>query len=220
MYDQLNTLLVEIEGIINSRPLTYLADDQDGVSSSLSPSHLINGRRITTISNNEHFEIVSTHQSLIRRLKHHRHLLSQFTNHWRKDYLLSLRENHSLKVKKSGQAVITRDVVVLKSDTSKRLFWKLAIVDKLLMNVDGRVRAAAIKVSESQGGTKLLRRSVKQHLFPIEVRVEDLTDDLSSEQTQEQPCNLASAQQPNDNSTQMTELDVTTPDKRPRDEQL
>ena len=62
--------------------------------------------------------------------------------------------------------------------------------------------------------TKLLRRSVK-HLFPIEVRVEDSTNDSSTEKTQEQPCNLASAQQPNDNSTQMTELDVTAPDKRP-----
>ena len=106
------------------------------------------------------------------------------------------------------------DVVVLKSDTSKRLFWKLAIVDKLLMGVDGHVRAAVIKVSKPQGGTKLLRRSVK-HLFPIEVRVEDSMNDSSTEQTQEQPCNLASAQQPNDNSTQMTELDVTAPDKRP-----
>jgi len=46
-YDQLGTLLVEIEGIINSRSLTYLSDDQDGISGSLCPSHLINGRRLT-----------------------------------------------------------------------------------------------------------------------------------------------------------------------------
>ena len=73
-YDQLGTLLVETEGIINSRPLTYLSDDQDGIKGSLCPSHLINGRRLTTAVNDEHFEIVSTHQSLIKKLKHHRHL--------------------------------------------------------------------------------------------------------------------------------------------------
>ena len=84
------------------------------------------------------------------------------------------------------------DVVGLKSDTSKRLFWKLAIVDKLLMGVDGHVQAAVIKVSEPQGGTKLLRRSVK-HLFPIEVKVEDSMNDSSTEQTQEQTMQLSSA---------------------------
>ena len=120
------------------------------------------------------------------------------------DYVLRLRENHSLKVKKSGQAVFKRgDVVVLKSDTSKRSLWKLGIVDNLLMGADDRPQAAVIKVSEPQGGTKLLSRTVK-HLFPIEVRVEDFTNDSSTEQTQEQLCNLASAQQPNDNSTQTT----------------
>ena len=70
---------------------------------------------------------------------------------------------------------------MLKSDTSKRLFWKLAIVDKLLMGVDDHVQAAVIKVSKPQGGTKLLR-SVK-YLFPIKVRVEDATNDASTEQT-------------------------------------
>ena len=47
-YEELNTILVEVEAIIISRPLTYVLDDQGGISDILSPSHLINGRRITT----------------------------------------------------------------------------------------------------------------------------------------------------------------------------
>lgn len=82
-HDQLGTLLVEIEVIIKSRPLTYLADDQDGINGSIYPSHLINGKRLTAAKSDEHFEIASTHQSLARKLKHHRHLLSQFLNQWR-----------------------------------------------------------------------------------------------------------------------------------------
>ena len=215
-YDQLATLIVEIEGIINSRPLTYLADDQDGISGSLSPSHLINGRRLTTISNDEHFEIVSTHQSLAKRLKQHRHLLGQFTNQWRRDYLLNLRESHNLRVKKGGQPLINRgDVVILKQDTSKRIFWKLAVVDELLMGADGHVRAAVVRVPEPQGGTKLLRRSVK-HLFPIEVRSGEPCNDSSTEQSQEHQSDISAGQQQIDHSKPATELDTTVPGRRPR----
>ena len=78
-YDQVHTFLVEVEGIINSQPITYILSDHLGVTGSLSPSHLINGRRLTTLSNSEHFEIVSTHQSLTQKLRHHKDLLNQFT---------------------------------------------------------------------------------------------------------------------------------------------
>ena len=114
-YEQLHTLIVEVETIMNSRPLTYIADDQDGVTGCLSPSHLINGRRLTSMPNSEHFEVVSTYHSLTNKLKHHRHLLNQFINQWRHDYLLSLRESHTLKAKRGGHDLIQEgDVVVLK----------------------------------------------------------------------------------------------------------
>ena len=40
---ELSTILVEIEAVINSRPLTYIYDDTEGVSFPLTPSHLLNG---------------------------------------------------------------------------------------------------------------------------------------------------------------------------------
>ena len=39
-YDELNTLLTEVEGLINARPLTYVYDDEESVSHPLSPSDL------------------------------------------------------------------------------------------------------------------------------------------------------------------------------------
>ena len=147
-YEQLHTLVVEVEAIINSRPLTYVADDQDGVTECLSPSHLINGQRITSIPNSRHFKVVSTYHSLTYKLKHHRHLL---INQWRRDYLLNLRESHNLQVgKKEGRhnSVRIGDVVVLKSDTSKRIFWKLAIVKELLKGNDDHVQAAVVSLTD------------------------------------------------------------------------
>jgi len=68
-FDQLNTVLIEVESIINSRPLTYIYDDVEGVNYSISPSHLLYGRRITNRPNGETFEVSSTHDSLVRRSK-------------------------------------------------------------------------------------------------------------------------------------------------------
>ena len=60
------------------------------------------------------------------------------------------------------------DVVVVKDDQTKRLFWKLAKVEELLTGKDGKIRAAMVRVSTPKGTTQLRRRSLK-HLFPIEV---------------------------------------------------
>ena len=169
-FEQLRTVLVKIEAVINARPLTYVCDDQEGISKALSPSHLIYGRKISAVPNNEIFEIVSTHQSLTRRDKHQKYVLTQFTNRWRRDYLLNLRENHMCRVKGRGAAIRVGDVVILKDDSTKRLFWKLAVVHELLPGRDGQVRAAVIKVGVVDEGkmATFLRRST-QHLYPIEV---------------------------------------------------
>ena len=74
-FDQLATLFTEIESVINSHPLTYVHDDSDGTSYTLSPSHLIYGGRVTMNPNDK---IISTSESLTHRSKVQKHLLTQF----------------------------------------------------------------------------------------------------------------------------------------------
>lgn len=174
-YDELNTLLVETESIINARPLTYVEDDQEGLTYALTPSHMIYGRRIANSPNAVHFELTSTYASLTRRMRHHQRLLLQFTKVWRTDYLSKLRENQLSKSKqqRSSSLTVTKgDVVIVKNDSTKRTFWKLAVVEELIEGQDGKVRAAVIKVLNSNGKITRLRRSVK-HLYPIEVNNEN-----------------------------------------------
>ena len=49
--DEMHTVLVEIEGILNSRPLTYMYEDDCNVEI-LTPSHLIYGHRLSPIADN------------------------------------------------------------------------------------------------------------------------------------------------------------------------
>jgi len=50
-FEELSTLTSEVETAINSRPFTYVKDDQDGGSFTLCPSHLISGRSVTLTPN-------------------------------------------------------------------------------------------------------------------------------------------------------------------------
>ena len=104
----LGTLLTEVESVINARPLTYVYDDTEGYSYPLCPSHLLCGRRISTTPNSFHYEVASTQEALTRRAKHHRTLIRHFIIRWKKDYLLNLREYHS--VKRKTQACRTIEV--------------------------------------------------------------------------------------------------------------
>ena len=186
-FDELNTLLIEIESIINGRPLTYIFDDSEGISYPLTPAHLLYGRRLVTSPSATHFEIISTNRSLTRQAKNQRYLLSQFVNRWKKDYLLNLREFRVVKLKGQGCCVKVGDIVLLKDENVRRVFWKLAKIVELLRGKDNIARAALINVAVDNGPPKILKRSIKQ-LIPIEVtssegRESDASSDLSEDHT-------------------------------------
>jgi len=120
--------------------------------------------------NDTHFDVLSTYASSTKKRKHHYRLLENFTKQWRREYLTGLRETHSRHRREASKdEAIVGDVVILKDDTTKRVFWKLAVIEELLMGKDGQARAAKVKVVNGDGRQTRLRRSLK-HLIPLEVR--------------------------------------------------
>ena len=172
VYDELQTAVVEIEAIVNAQPLTYVYDDDESVSTPLTPSHLIYGRRVTNVPGNQHLETINANKALTKRAKHHQRLLQQFTRRWQHEYLLSLRERASERSKKQSKEspISVGDIVIVKSDLTTRNFWKLAKVEELLHGRDGQIRSAKIKVASSNDNRKpqVLHRVI-QHLIPVEV---------------------------------------------------
>jgi hypothetical protein len=172
-FEEMRTMLVEIESTLNNRPLTYVYDDNEGVSFPLTPSCLIYGRRIATTPNDSQFEISSTNQSLTRRAKHQNRVLKNFTTQWKKDYLLSLRE--SSKAQSRGAEIISvGDIVVLKNESTARIFWKLAKVEELITSKDNIVRSAKVGVLNDSNKKIQLRRPI-QHLVPLEISRKNMT---------------------------------------------
>lgn len=170
-YDELQTIMVEIQAIVNARPLTYVYDDEESISTPLTPSHLITGRRITYEPSNQHFQVVSVNQTLTKRAKHHQRLLQQFTKRWQHEYLLSLRERANERCKKQNKEspISVGDIVIVKSDLKKRTFWKLGKIEELLPGRDGQIRSAKVKVAGKGERKPQVLRRVIQDLIPVEV---------------------------------------------------
>ena len=81
-FDELATVLVEIESTLNNHPLTYLYGDEECPSQAMTPADLIYGHKISKTATNHQYEVVSTAKSLIKRAKHQLRLLNTFIKQW------------------------------------------------------------------------------------------------------------------------------------------
>ena len=104
-YEELYTLVTEVEMLINFRPLTYIYE-ADTVET-ITPSHLVIGRRLQTrVSNvmddfDDDYELEQTHEECTRRVKYLQTLLTQYWNKFHNDYLNELRETQLYNKKKN-----------------------------------------------------------------------------------------------------------------------
>ena len=170
----MHTAIVEIEGIINSRPLSYLSSDD--VEEPMTPSHILVGRRILNLPDNlthyeedgdEDFEI--TDEALQRRAKHLCSVLNHFWKRWREEYLLELRDAHHQKHSTSSSTDIrVGDVVLVHDQDHPQGFWKIARVQRLITGRDGQTRGAVLKLATKSGRLTTLQRPV-QLLYPLGV---------------------------------------------------
>ena len=167
-YDELSTVLTEIESILNSRPLTYCYSELG--EEVLSPSHLIHGRRLTPLSTGfstyGSYDDYDAPLNLSKRFLYLTKTLSHFWNRWRREYLPDLREGHRMKTISSAE-VKTGDVVVIQDDNVKRGMWKTGIVEEVIKGKDGNIRGAKVR-KIGKGKPEILNRPL-QKLFPLEI---------------------------------------------------
>ena len=167
-YDEMHTMLVEVECTLNARPLTYVYNEVE--LEVITPSHLLHGRNIKSLPDYPLEEEDYKDVDVGARYRYLTTKLAHYWSRWRNEYLVNLREQHLNKSKPGSKFVQIGDIVLIGDDSKKRNQWRLGVVQELVPGKDGEVRGAKVRVA-SKGKTSIWARPV-QKLFPIEVQSE------------------------------------------------
>ncbi|XP_076660598.1 uncharacterized protein LOC143363956 [Halictus rubicundus] len=151
-YEQLNTYIIEIEAILNSRPLTPMSSDPNDTSA-LTPAHFLIGDSLKSIPEHDLQHVSSNKLSTwqhIQRVKQH------FWARWHKEYVNQLSIRSKWRTSSSQQPRIG-DLVILKEDNVPPMQWHLGRIIELHPGDDNVIRVVTVK---TVSGT--YKRSVKR----------------------------------------------------------
>ena len=171
-YEQLLTVIFEVEMIVNNRPLTH--NSSDDIELCLTPNQLLFGRNLDLQTNHK----LDLSYDLINATEHNKkinNILNHFWDRWQKEYLVNLRETHrNLQKRNINSPTVRVNDTVLIEDKTPRSQWKLARVLELIKGHDEKIRGALVRTSQ---GTELKRPANK--LYPIEcVKYNQIENDM------------------------------------------
>lgn len=135
---QLNSYLIEIEDILNSRPLTYLPLETEE-SEALTPNHFIKGSgAITPIGH------VRDDAKFMKSNWQNSQLLKQrFWKRWINEYLPTL--NRREKWCSPTKPLMVNDIVIVIDPNATRNTWTRGRIVKVNIGRDGQVRSAEVQ---------------------------------------------------------------------------
>ena len=153
--ETLHTSFVEVENLINSRPLTKVsADPEDGI---LTPNHLL------ILQDNVKYSAQELDLGAVYRRKWKRvmQIRDQFWKMWTTRYLQDLQLRQ--KWHQESPEIAVDDVVLQVEAGLPRGVWPLAVVTSTKTSHDGRVRSVDIKTTKSNY-TRPVNKLVKLEL--------------------------------------------------------
>lgn len=158
-YEQLLTLLAQIEAILNSRPLYPLTDDPADIQA-LTPAHFLVGESLVLPPP---FEIPKQTNSIgIKLWRERQSIIKHIWERWQNEFLTSLQERK--KWRRERENIKIGQLVLLKSENHPPAHWSLARVIQVFPGKDGLIRNVKVKTANSE----LLRAVQKVCILPLE----------------------------------------------------
>ena len=183
---EFSTLLYEIADVINSRPLTYRADDHNLIP--LTPNSFIkphNNRDLVLTETRPYTP--SNHDELNDSITTLQNLYDDFKNRWYSEYLPSLREtSRDMHQSEWTNRIKIGDVVLIRDPSRVRIFWSLGIITKVHIGDDNKIRSVTLRKSDHSESHHSI-----SNLYPMELSIthsgtkssehtENISEDTSS----------------------------------------
>ncbi|XP_046598464.1 uncharacterized protein LOC124294924 isoform X2 [Neodiprion lecontei] len=157
-YEQLTTVLTQIEAVVNSRPLAPLSEDPADLEP-LTPGHFLIGEPLTAVPEPS---LPSTTESTLTGYKLLQQLLQQFWRRWSNEVLQ--RHQGISKWHRASNDIKVGSLVLLTDERFPPTKWPLARVIAIHPGKDGHTRVVTLKTAT----TELTRPIAKLCVLPIE----------------------------------------------------
>ncbi|XP_055604068.1 uncharacterized protein LOC129752306 [Uranotaenia lowii] len=150
-FEEFNTLLIQIEACLNSRPITPMSEDPNDLEP-LTPGHFLTGRSLQQLPEVDLTELSTG------RLKQYQIIQQKiqfFWKRWQKEYLSQLQGRY--KRWKPPVQISVGQLVVIKDENTPPMRWRLGRIQQLHPGEDGIVRVATLLTSNG-----ILKRAVEK----------------------------------------------------------
>lgn len=153
---QFEVAIIEVEGVINARPITYV--DRDEETELIAPNDFLCLRYPAVAFNASASQRGS---ALAVSWRAGREYLDRFWRIWAEQYLREIRERRDAM--RSGRADHSRapivgEIVLMIDPNLKRSSWRVAVVERLIKSSDDKVRSVQLRTGNH---TRLVRPVVK-----------------------------------------------------------
>lgn len=140
-FEELTTVLCQIEACLNSRPLCPMSSDPSDLQV-LTPGHFLVGSELNALPEPSLTDVKVNRMS---RWQHLQLLHQHFWNRWSKEYLTRLQQRP--KWTKSRSNLQLDDLVLIKEDNVPPMKWCTGRVVELHPGKDGLVRVVTLKTA-------------------------------------------------------------------------
>ncbi|UYV62831.1 hypothetical protein LAZ67_2002070 [Cordylochernes scorpioides] len=182
-YEELSTVMCDVESLINTRPLTYLTEESEDLAP-LTPSLFLHEVREVSVPD---LDLIDN-QTLSRKYQYIKRVREDLRERFRIEYFGFLRQE--TRRLKTTIPFKVGDMVLIGQESLKRLHWPLARIIQLYPGKDGLVRVAKVKTSS---GDKI--RPI-QKLYNLEITPEIRCRDPLTERSPTQEVRLTTEEDP------------------------
>lgn len=141
-FEQFYSILVQIESVLNSRPLFPHSSNPSDLTP-LTPSHFLVGRPLTEVPDPNLTEIPESRLSHYQRLQQ---LIQHFWHRWSAEYISELQQRCKWKTNHPNLKVGT--LVIIKDDNLPPTKWRLGRITELHPGTDSIVRVVSIRTAK------------------------------------------------------------------------